>query len=147
MLKCFVNSLLSGSFLINSSLSAPTKIEELTAGSDEKNTAQPRRESNPATRFRKTLGSIPGGAALCFFRLIRLSVLLSLSELKEKSWLKCFILITFFQHTCTYDLDTLSFFPPSRLSWSRLHMSVEWPTLNKYETNKQTMCHQSCSLV
>ena len=29
-----------------SSLSAPTKIEELTAGSDEKNTAQPRRESN-----------------------------------------------------------------------------------------------------
>ena len=31
-----VNSLLSGSFLINSSLSAPTKIEELTAGSDEK---------------------------------------------------------------------------------------------------------------
>ena len=47
-----------------SSLSAPTKIEELTAGSDEKNTAQPRRESNP---IRKTLGSIPGGAALCFF--------------------------------------------------------------------------------
>ena len=40
-----------------------------------------------ATRFRKILGSIPGGAALCFFRLIRLSVLLSLSELKEKSWL------------------------------------------------------------
>ena len=36
-----LNSLLSGSFLINSSLSAPTKIEELTAGSDEKNTAQP----------------------------------------------------------------------------------------------------------
>ena len=37
--------------LINSSLSAPTKIEELTAGSEEKkNTAQPRR-----------------GAALCFF--------------------------------------------------------------------------------
>ena len=33
----------------------------------------------------KILGSIPGGAALCFFRLIRLSVLLSLSELKEKS--------------------------------------------------------------
>ena len=38
-----------------------------------------------ATRIRKILGSIPGGAALCFFRLIRLSVLLSLSELKEKS--------------------------------------------------------------
>ena len=37
-----------------------------------------------ATRIRKILGSIPGGAALCFFRLIRLSVLLSLSELKEK---------------------------------------------------------------
>ena len=35
---------------------------------------------------RKTLGSIPGGAALLnmFFRLIQLSVLLSLSELKEK---------------------------------------------------------------
>ena len=34
-----------------SSLSAPTKIEELTAGSDEKkkNTAQPRRESNPGS--------------------------------------------------------------------------------------------------
>ena len=44
-----------------SSLSAPTKIEELTAGSDEK------------TR----------GCAV-FFRLIRLSVLLSLSVLKEK---------------------------------------------------------------
>ena len=52
--------------LINSSLSAPTKIEELTAGSDEK------------THRR--------GCAV-FFRLIRLSVLLSLSELKEKSWL------------------------------------------------------------
>ena len=35
-----------------------------------------------ATRFRKTLGSIPGRAAL-FFRLVWLSVLLSLSELKE----------------------------------------------------------------
>ena len=33
---------------------------------------------------RKTLGSIPGGAALCFFHLIRLLVLLSLSELKGK---------------------------------------------------------------
>ena len=44
-----------------SSLSAPTKIEELTAGSDEKNTAE------RATRIRKILGSIPGGAALCFF--------------------------------------------------------------------------------
>ena len=43
-MKGIVNSLLSGSFLVNSSLSAPTKIEELT-------------------------------------------VLLSLSELKEKSWL------------------------------------------------------------
>ena len=37
-----------------------------------------------ATRIRKTLGSIPGGAALCFFYLIRMSVLLSLSELKER---------------------------------------------------------------
>ena len=36
-------------------------------------------------RILRILGSIPGGAALCFFRLIRLSVLLSLSELKEKS--------------------------------------------------------------
>ena len=36
-LMVYVNSLLSGSFLIKlSSLSAPTKIEELTAGSDEK---------------------------------------------------------------------------------------------------------------
>ena len=51
-----------------------------------KNTAQPRRESNPRfpAGLRKTLGSIPGGAALCFFRLIRLSVLLPLSVLKEK---------------------------------------------------------------
>ena len=61
-----------------------------------KNTAQPRvtRSSRcgfvaqwleRATRIRKTLGSIPGGAALCFsFRLIRLSVLLSLSELKKR---------------------------------------------------------------
>ena len=64
---------------------------------------------------------------------------------KDSRWfslpsVNCFIFITFFQHTCTYDLDTLSFFPPSRFSWSRLHMSVEWPTLNKYETNnnKQT---------
>ena len=40
------------------------------------------------TRIRKILGSIPGGAALCFFRLIRLSVLLSLSELKEKSLIR-----------------------------------------------------------
>ena len=33
-----------------SSLSAPTKIEELTAGSDKKKkTAQPRRESNPGS--------------------------------------------------------------------------------------------------
>ena len=55
-LHSFASSLLSGSFLYKfSSLSAPTKIEKLTAGSDEKkNTAQP-------------LGSIPGGAALCFF--------------------------------------------------------------------------------
>ena len=64
--KCYgtvVNSFLSGSFLIKfSSLSAPTKIEELTAGSDERNTAQPSRKSN-----RKTLGSILGGAALRFF--------------------------------------------------------------------------------
>ena len=50
----YESSLLSGSFLIKfSSLSAPTKIEELTARSDKKKT-QP-------------LGSIPGGAALCFF--------------------------------------------------------------------------------
>ena len=63
---------------------------------------------------------------------------LTLGDSVKISMLKCFIFITFFQHTCTYDLDTLSFFPPSRFSWSRLHMSVEWPTLNKYETNKQT---------
>ena len=46
-----VNSLLSGSFLIKfSSLSAPTEIEELTVGSDEKNnTGQPRQESNPGS--------------------------------------------------------------------------------------------------
>ena len=45
-----------------SSLSAPTKIEELTAGSDEKTQR----------------------SCAVFFRLIRLSVLLSLSVLKEK---------------------------------------------------------------
>ena len=50
---------------INSSLSAPTKIEELTAGSDEKKFVAQWLER--ATRFRKILGSIPGGAALCFF--------------------------------------------------------------------------------
>ena len=48
-----------------SSLSAPTKIEELTAGSDEKTHVAQWLER--ATRIRKTLGSIPGGAALCFF--------------------------------------------------------------------------------
>ena len=64
--ESFVNSFLSRSFLIKfSSLSAPTKIEELTAGSDEKqNTAQAR---VVRLQIRKTLGSIPGGAALCFF--------------------------------------------------------------------------------
>ena len=42
MKETFVNSLLSGSFLIKfSSLSAPTKIEELTAGSDEKTQRSP----------------------------------------------------------------------------------------------------------
>ena len=50
---------------------------------------------------------------------------LTLGDPVETSSLKRFIFITFFQHTCTYDLDTLSFFPPSRFSWSRLHMSVE----------------------
>ena len=45
-----VNSLLSGSFLIKfPSLSAPTKIEELTEPDQTKNTAQPRRESNPGS--------------------------------------------------------------------------------------------------
>ena len=40
--KLIVNSLLSGSFLIKfSSLSAPKKIEELTAGSDEKTQRSP----------------------------------------------------------------------------------------------------------
>ena len=55
---------LVGIFLIKfSSLSAPTKIEELrTAGSDF--VAQ---WLERATRIRKILGSIPGGAALCFF--------------------------------------------------------------------------------
>ena len=76
-----VNSLLSGLFLIKfSSLSAPTRIEELTAGSDEKHSAAESRKFTRssrcgfvaqwlerATRIRKTLGSIPGGAALCFF--------------------------------------------------------------------------------
>ena len=41
-INLIVNSLLSGSFLIKfSSLSAPTKIEELTAGSDEKTQRSP----------------------------------------------------------------------------------------------------------
>ena len=39
--KIYVNSLLSGSFLINSSLSAPTKIEELTARSVRREFARP----------------------------------------------------------------------------------------------------------
>ena len=54
----------------SSSLSASTKIEELTAGSDEKHSAA------------------PPGIEPRVFHLIRLSVLLSLSELKEKRvWL------------------------------------------------------------
>ena len=43
----------------------------------------------------------------------------------------------------------LSFFPPSRFSWSRLHMSVEWPTLNKLTLktigNRKGDCASSCS--
>ena len=65
----FVNSLLSGSFLIKfSSLSAPTKIEELTTGSDEKTQRSPaeNRTQGLANSSRK-LGLIPGGAVLCFF--------------------------------------------------------------------------------
>ena len=53
-----------------SSLSAPTKIEELTAGSDEKT--------------QRSLGFDSRRGCAVFFRLIRLSVLLSLSVLKEK---------------------------------------------------------------
>ena len=61
---------LVGKFLIKfSSLSAPTKIEELTAGSYEKT------QRSPAGNRTQDLA---------VFRLIRLSVLLSLSELKEK---------------------------------------------------------------
>ena len=56
-----------------SSLSAPTKIEELTAGSDEKT------QRRPWVRFPAGLRS-----ARVFFHLIRLSGLVSLSELKEK---------------------------------------------------------------
>ena len=41
------------------------------------------RRTDSRIRRNNTMGSIPGGTAL-FFRLIRLSVLLSLSELKEK---------------------------------------------------------------
>ena len=77
-----------------SSLSAPTKIEELTAGSGEKTQRSPAGAGSRcgfvaqwlerATRIRKILGSIPGGAALCFFVWSELSVFLSLSELKEK---------------------------------------------------------------
>ena len=138
--------------LINSSLSAPTKIEELTAGSDEKKhsaappgieprilrilvarsnhwATKPQRELrvnfrlspscqfffhyevtriarvykhaatndnsldlDPFNRKLALVGIIPNqlfsfSSDKFFFRLIRLSVLLSLSELKEKSWL------------------------------------------------------------
>ena len=72
------------------------------------------------------------------------TVKLTLGDPVKTSSLKRFIFINFCQHTCTYDLDTLSFFPPSRFSWSRLHMSVEGPTLNKYETNKQTNKGPEC---
>ena len=75
----FVNSLLSGSFLINSSLSAPTKIEEQTAGSDEKHSAAPPGIDSQGPGFDSRRG------CAVYFCLIRLSVLLSLSELKEKS--------------------------------------------------------------
>ena len=60
MCLTFEGLLLSGTFLIILSPFSPTKIEELTAGSDE------------------------GGAALCFFRLIQLSGILSLSEEKRE---------------------------------------------------------------
>ena len=70
VINSFVDVLLSGSSLIKfSSLSAPTKTEELTAGSDEKTQRRGfvAQWLERATRIRKTLGSIPGGAALCFF--------------------------------------------------------------------------------
>ena len=68
---------LPGSFLIKfSSLSAPTKIEDLTAGSDEKTQRRPTGDRTQglassdwlerATGIRKILGLIPGGPALCF---------------------------------------------------------------------------------
>ena len=78
-----VNSLLSGSFLIKLFSFSSDKDRRTDSRIRRKNTAQPRRESNPgsrssrcgfvaqwlerATRTRKILGSIPGGAALCFF--------------------------------------------------------------------------------
>ena len=46
----------------------------------------------------------PGGAALCFFRLIRLSVLLSLSELKEKSLIICKFI---FKSSCQFPLPAV----------------------------------------
>ena len=54
-----------------------------------KNTAQPRRESNPGScEFSQDPGFDSRRGCAVFFRLIRLSVLLSLSELKEKRiWL------------------------------------------------------------
>ena len=83
-----VNSLLSGSFLIKfSSLSAPTKIEELTAGSDEKTQRSPagNRTQGLANSSRKQdPGFVSRRGCAMFLRLIRRSFLLSLSELKEK---------------------------------------------------------------
>ena len=63
-----------------SSLSAPTKIEELTAGSDEKTQRSP---AGNRTQ-QQDLGFDSRRGCAVFFRLIRLSVLLSLSVLKEK---------------------------------------------------------------
>ena len=51
-----------------------------------------------------------------------------------RSVTKCFTPITSFNIHVHYDIDTLFLLPLA----SRLHMSVEQPTLNKYETNIQT---------
>ena len=48
-----------------SSLSAPTKIEELTVGSDEKTKRSP--AGNRGRARGRGGGSIPGGAAMYFF--------------------------------------------------------------------------------
>ena len=108
-----VNSLLSGSFLIKfSSLSARTKTEELTAGSDEKAQRSPAGDrTRGLANFSRTLwplsfdrGFDPRWGCAVFFRLIRLSSIFVGAEREENLILNltysiCFLYVSSFKKT------------------------------------------------